>query len=350
MRYQFLIILIFLLAISNTIFAQKSCLNTLREAKELYEEGLIDEIPELLSECMESGFTRAQRIEAYKLIILAYLFDDDQLAAERTMDEFLRKFPEYEVMPNDPVEFVYLLESYKTSSVYSLNFTVGPVFSDQRILEPYTTTDFSITDVRTKISTGFFVNLGMSRNIGKSFFINVDLNYAFHNYEIEFSSETKLDDGSTVNQTTISAKEKMKKADLPISFSYNFGSGNINYVLRLGGVVSYITDVTLQPLRSQPGIDVPSSTKIDIKENRQQLYYAAMAGIGLEYKVPRGFIVIDLRYHFGFQNMVIGANRFANPELQSRYMYIDSDFALDYVSLGLGYHFSMYQSKKNRYE
>lgn len=349
MRYKFFILLIFSITFSNSISAQKSCLNTLREAKELYEEGLIDEIPQLLSDCMESGFTRTQRIEAYKLMILAYLFDDDQFAAEKTMDEFLKKFPEYEVMPDDPVEFVYLLESYKTSSVYTLNFTFGPNFSNQRVFEPYTTTDFTVTDITTKTGLGFYVNLGMSRNIGKSFFINVDLNYSFHNYSIEFSSITNLDNGEGVNQTNITAKEKLTKADLPISFSYSLRQGNINYVFRLGGMVSYITSAALLPLREQEGIDVPSSTNLDISQSRQEIYYAALAGLGFEYKIPRGFLVIDIRYHFGFQNLVIGANRYANPELQSRYMYIDSDFALDYFSIGFGYHFSMYQSKKNRY-
>jgi hypothetical protein len=349
MRYKFFIILIFSILFSNSISAQKSCLNTLREAKELYQEGLIDEIPQLLSDCMESGFTRSQRIEAYKLMILAYLFDDDQFAAEKTMDEFLKKFPEYEVMPDDPVEFVYLLESYKTSSVYTLNFTFGPNFSNQRIFEPYTASDFTVTDITTKTGAGFFVNLGMSRNIGKSFFINVDLNYSFHNYSIEFSSLTNLSNGEKVNQTDITAKEKLTKADLPISFSYSLRHGNINYVFRLGGMVSYITGATLLPLREQEGIDAPSSTNIDFSQNRQEIYYAALAGVGFEYKIPRGFLVIDIRYHFGFQNMVIEANRYAHPELQSRFMYIDSDFALDYLSIGFGYHFSMYQSKKNRY-
>lgn len=350
MRFKIIILLILSIALSLSLSAQKSCLNTLREAKELYEEGLIDEIPELLSGCMESGFTRAQRIEAYKLIILAYLFDDDQFAAEKTMDEFLKKFPEYEVMPDDPVEFVYLLESYKTSSVYTLNFTVGPNFTNQRIFEPYVATDMTVTDIKTKTGTGFFVNLGMSRNIGRSFFINIDLNYSFHNYSIEFLSSTNLRSGEQVNPTEISAKEKLTKADLPLSFSYSLRSGNINYVFRLGGMISYITGVTLLPYRSHdPDIDVRSSTNIDIAQNRQQLYYAALAGLGFEYKVPRGYLVIDLRYHFGFQNMVITDNRYANAELQSKYLYIDSDFALNYLSIGVGYHFSMYQSKKNRY-
>ena len=86
-KYHLLAIWILIFACSIT-FGQKSCLNTLREAKDLYEQGLIDEIPDLLSGCMESGFTRAQRIEAYKIIILTYLFDDDQFAAEKMMDEF----------------------------------------------------------------------------------------------------------------------------------------------------------------------------------------------------------------------------------------------------------------------
>ncbi len=349
MRHHFFILLVVLISISGSVLGQKSCLNTLREAKDLYEEGLIDEIPQLLSDCMESGFTRAQRIEAYKLIILAYLFDDDQFAAEKMMDEFLKKFPEYEVMPSDPVEFVYLLESYKTSSVYTLNFTFGPNFSNQRIIESYTTTDLSVTDIATKTGVGFFINLGMSRNIGKDFFINLDLNYSFHNYSMEFNSATNLNNVEQVNQTVISAKEKLKKVDLPLTFSYSFGQGSFNYVLRLGGMISYITDASLLPARTQTDFDAPATNRIDISQNRQQLYYAAIAGMGFEYKIPRGFLVLDLRYHFGFQNMVIGANRYNNPELLTEYMYIDSDFALDYLSIGLGYHFSMYQSRKNRY-
>ena len=166
---------------------------------------------------------------------------------------------------------------------------------------------------------------------------------------MEYSSATLLNDGDQVNQTNISAKEKLKKVDLPLTLSYSFGKGSFNYVLRLGGMISYITDASLLPARSQADFDAPAASSVDISQNRQQLYYAAVAGLGFEYKVPRGFLVLDLRYHFGFQNIVIGANRYNNPELLSKYMYIDSDFALDYLSIGIGYHFSMYQSKKNRY-
>ncbi|MGD2036172.1 MAG: hypothetical protein PVF73_14005, partial [Bacteroidales bacterium] len=192
--YKFILLLSFVLSALPDLSAQKSCLNTLREAKELYEGGLIDEIPELLSGCMESGFTRAQRIEAYKLIILAYLFDDAQFEAEKMMDEFLKKFPEYEVMPNDPVEFVYLLESYKTSSFYSVNLFFGPNFSNARITESYSTLDRSYAEFSDKTGTGFHIGLGVSRNLWKSVNINVDAIYSWQNFSFTEKTNTVTND------------------------------------------------------------------------------------------------------------------------------------------------------------
>src|SRR3972149_11036799 len=95
------------------IYSQEDCSAKIQEAKKFYEMGMIEEIHQMLSPCIEYGFTRTQKIEAYKLIILSYLFDDDQFEAERSMLEFLKKFPEYEIIPNDPVEFVYLFDSYR---------------------------------------------------------------------------------------------------------------------------------------------------------------------------------------------------------------------------------------------
>jgi hypothetical protein len=336
--------LLFLL--NSSIFAQKSCLNTLREAKTLYEQGLIDEIPELLAGCMESGFTRAQRIEAYKLIILAYLFDDDQFAAEKTMDEFLRKFPEYEIMPNDPVEFVYLLESYKTSSYYSLNLTFGPTFSNRRVTENYSAMNLSRTDFLDKTGTGFQVGFGISRNLFKSVNGNIGVFYTVNNYT--YSEECiSLLDSLTLSFADLLVNEQLTMINFPLSLSYRFGRGNLNYVFRLGGTAGLVRKAYLTPTRSQPTIESISES-VDIADHRNSMYYAAIVGTGLEYKIPRGFLVLDIRYQIGFQNMTIG-DRFSTPRLNGRYLHIDDDFKLDYVSVCLGYHFSIYQSKKNRF-
>src|SRR4030042_613026 len=118
-RFFIYIIVLVLPLFSLTARAQDDCSKTLQEARNRYDLGMIDEIPKMLAPCMQEGFTRTQRIEAYKLLILAYLFDDDQFDAEKTMFEFLKKFPEYQIMPNDPVEFIHLFESYRTTSEFS---------------------------------------------------------------------------------------------------------------------------------------------------------------------------------------------------------------------------------------
>jgi len=346
----FSLILLYLIVLSTlSVKAQRSCLNTLREAKELYESGLIDEIPELLSGCMESGFTRAQRIEAYKLIILAYLFDDDQFEAERMMDEFLKKFPEYEVMPNDPVEFVYLLESYKTSSFYSLNLFFGPNFTNPRITELYSTLDQSQSEFRDKTGVGFHVGFGISRNLWKSVNINIDAIYSWQNFTLVEKGFVQIGNGSPRNFTEITVKENMKKLDVPLSFTYKFGKGNFSYFARLGAMISYTIENSLSPQRTQFGTEAISESLTDIKKQREQITYAALGGLGFEYKIPRGYLILDFRYHVGLSNMVKEGNRYEFERFWSRYYYLDNNYMLDHLSISFGYYFSIYQSKKNRF-
>ena len=350
MNIRYLILFtISILFFNLAVMGQKSCLNTLREAKDLYEQGLIDEIPGLLSSCMESGFTRAQRIEAYKLIILAYLFDDDQFAAEKMMDEFLKKFPEYEVMPNDPVEFVYLLESYKTSSFYSINLTFGPTFTNPAIIEQYSVLDAANTDYSNKTGTGFHVGLGISRNLFKSVNGNIGVFYSTYHYSFLEETVTELKDES-YSFADIVAKEEISRIDVPLSFTFVLGRGNLHYTARIGFQVGYVLNAGLSVNRSQSAFDNDiSNPDIDLTDYRKSLDYAAVLGAGLEYKIPRGFLVLDLRYRAGLTNVNLGEGRFDNPSHYSRYFHLDDDFRLDYLSIAVGYHFSIYQSKKDRF-
>lgn len=347
MKLKHIIIFILLVSQQLMLYSQKSCLNTLREAKELYEQGLIDEIPDLLNECMISGFTRTQRIEAYKLIILAYLFDDDQFAAEKMMDEFLKKFPEYEIMPNDPVEFVYLLESYKTSSVYSLNLIFGPTFSNRRIVEPYSTMNTGQTRELDKIGTGFQIGFGVSRNLWKDIDGNIGFIYSINNYSSQQKTSTLLS-SEELSFADLSANERLTVISIPLTFTYRFGQGNLNYFGRLGGSVGFVNSAKLTLSRSQPEIETISETFEDISDKRNNLYFAGIIGAGIEYKIPRGFLVLDIRYQVGFENMTEG-EPFSTARFPGRYLYLDDEFKLDYVSISIGYHLSIYQSKKNRF-
>ena len=338
-----------MLLFSSLSYAQKSCLNTLREAKDLYEQGLIDEIPGLLADCMESGFTRAQRIEAYKLIILAYLFDDDQFAAEKMMDEFLRKFPEYEVMPNDPVEFVYLLESYKTSSFYSVNLTFGPTFTNPVIQEQFSTQDVTNTEYKNTTGTGFHIGLGVSRNLFKSINGNIGFFYSTYNYSFLETTRFQVSE-EDFTETENLAEERLTRIDIPLTVTYIIGKGNLHYFARLGGSVGIVTNVDLSLSRSHSELDNSiSNPDIDFSNYRRSMDYAIVIGGGFEYKIPRGYLVLDLRYKLGLSDITLSEKRHDDPLLYSRYFHLDDDFTLNNFTVAVGYHFSIYQSKKNRF-
>jgi hypothetical protein len=283
MKLQSIIIFTLLLLLGLNSKAQVNCLNTLREAKELYEAGQIDEISEMLSGCMLSGFTRTERVEAYKLIIMAYLFDDNQVEAEKTMDDFLKKFPEYEVMPNDPVEFVYLLESYKTSSVYSLNLFFGPTISNQRIKEPYSVFDQNMTKSSDKYGASYQLGFGISRNIWKELTANLDFIYSLHSFS-QTEQYNIVINSLTYTRYNIVSKEKLKKIDFPLSFTYSFGKGNLSYFARIGGMLSFVTNSSLSVSRSYelPEPATLPQGNLNIKDLRKKYYYAVLGGAGIQ--------------------------------------------------------------------
>src|SRR4030042_2899507 len=176
------LMILFFIFIPVSVQAQNDCSKTLQDARNLYDLGMIDEIPKMLSPCMQEGFTRPQRIEAYKLLILAYLFDDDQFDAEKTMTEFLKKYPEYEIMPNDPVEFIHLFETYRTASEFSIGITAGLNLTNPHILEPYSMMNLATTECSNATLSGYQFGLSAGRYVSERMMINIELQLAQHRY------------------------------------------------------------------------------------------------------------------------------------------------------------------------
>lgn len=329
------------------VIGQEDCIKSFQRAKRLYDQGIIDEIPEILGPCIESGFTRAQKIEAYKLIILAYLFDDNQYEAEKNMLEFLKKYPEYEVMPNDPVEFVYLFESYKTKAIISLGFTLGPNFTNPRIIEPwYAGGDDMNISYANSTGAGFHMGLNLSRYISNSFFLNVGLNYMGSRYSFmdKIAYPYKQEDLQTTETTF---DEKLSRLDIPLTIAYELSSRNINFYLCAGFSVGSIYKVIGIPSKTY-GEELPPVTGADIvmTDYREKLIYSSIMGTGLKFKVPRGYLVSDFRYYIGLNNIIKPESRNEITDLWSTYLYIDDDYSINSFTISIGYYLSFYKPGK----
>ena len=328
------------------LIGQEDCLKSFQRAKRLYDQGMIDEIPEILAPCIESGFTRAQNIEAYKLIILAYLFDDDQYKAEKSMLEFLKKYPEYEIMPNDPVEFVYLFESYKTKAIISLGFTFGPNFTNPRIIEPYVAGDLTKSSSTNSTGAGFQVGFNISRYITGRIFMDLGVNYKKSQYS--FKDDIKYLYKADEQNTKVTFNENISRLDIPLIIACEIiKTRNINCYLSGGFNIGNISRVTGIPSKTR-GEDMPAETGADIimTDFRENTLYSGIVGMGIKYKVPRGFLICDLRYYIGLHNIFIPENRNEIANLWAKYQYVDDDYSISSFTVSVGYYFSFYQPKK----
>ena len=115
MYKRILLILPLFFGLQTSLFAQDmvKCNQLLEDAREAYAAGMVELVPELLLPCMESGLTGTPKIEAYKLVINAYLFDYLPDEADKLMSDFLDENPNYEGQASDPAEFKLLLNAHK---------------------------------------------------------------------------------------------------------------------------------------------------------------------------------------------------------------------------------------------
>ncbi|MBN2613374.1 MAG: PorT family protein [Bacteroidales bacterium] len=342
MMQKFLGVFFLMLFLSNfapDAFSQEDCGSKLVEAQKLYRQGIIEEIPGMLKPCIESGFTRLQRNEAYKILILAYLFDGDQMNAESTMVEFLKKNPEYEVMPNDPVEFVSLFESFRTLSVFSFGLRFGTNFTNPRIIEQFSALNTSHTDSKNITGAGYHVGVSINQYVAKRIFLNLGINYVHSSYK--FLEESVINPGSPDPATiSTSLKEFINLYEVPVSLGYEIEYKGLNFYLKTGLGFNKVSGVSAIPESGAVGAE------ITMTPYRKNILYTAQFGAGLKYKIPRGYLIFDLKYQYGLNNIVMSDLRYTNDELIWRYNYVDDDFSLNAFSISAGYNFSFYQPKK----
>ena len=339
LRYVTLFLL--LLSFSVMVSAQEgSCSFKLEEAENLYETGVLDSIPSMLRGCMADGFDDDELSRAYKLLILTYLFEDYQEMAELTMLKFLKKFPEYELKANDPVEFKYLYESYQTVPVFSIGAVGGINYSFIRVIEPFGLSyDENVYGEYTSAGVGYQAGVQFIKYVNEHIDIHLDVIYNARKFDYtiqQLDSRVEYDE----NQSILS---------FPLTGTYNYRMGMISAYARLGFSVDYRMSSTAGLSRyvdDNAGIDDITGSDLDILADRSEINLALVGGGGLKYHVKKGYVMLDIRYHFGVTNQVVEENRFANDEKWANYQYVDDDFAMNNLFISAGYVFSIFKTRK----
>lgn len=346
---KYIFIGFFILVVNHSGLSQYiDCDSTLIEAQKLFNQGMIEKIEEVLKPCFERGFTHNQRAVAYKLIIFVSLLNGDQAKAESTMLTFLHENPKYEIMPDDPVEFVYLFESFKTKSVFSVGFTIGPNFTNPSVKKSVTSGDANNTESSNKSGTGFQAGLAAYRHISQHLFLNIECYYNFNTYQFTDKFKKLGSFEENPDYDIVTYKEKISRIDVPLSLGFETQSRVITYYFTIGGSYSYLFKAYGKPSKEfQYNSEVVNGATKSVLSSRNQHLFFANAGFGTRIKMHHRSLSVDAKVNLGMNPIVIEKNVTDNTLIPD-FQYIDDVYRVNTVSLSLGYFFSFYRTQKKQ--
>jgi hypothetical protein len=333
------ILFIFVSVFSTSVLGQNICSQNLKKAQKEYDEGRLSEVPVTLEECLKEGFTKDQKLQAYRLLILTYLFTDELELAEQNLLKLLNEDPEYTINPLlDPAEFTTLYNTYNTSAVISIGLTGGPNQTRVHLHQAYST-DNSNNKATYKPHFGFQTGLSADILLKKRFQLNTGLQLVQKSYEYK----NKL-----FQYTNLDLKESQLWMELPVALKYNFRYKKklIPYLYAGASVNLFLSSIGKLTRISDAGNNDASGPNVKLGSLRNRFNYSALIGGGLKYKIGYSYLCLDLRYAYGLKNIVNTSKRYSDSNLIYFYGYLDSDISINNLFVSVGYFKSFYKPKK----
>jgi hypothetical protein len=335
------IFLFVLFALSSAFsFAQNPCNDKLNYAKQLFESGQIEQIPDILDSCLENGFGKSEENQAYRLLIQTYLFDYNRDKALEVMFWFLKKYPEYTFTASDPLEIKEVFDAYKIQPNWGFGIYGGTTLSQVNSLQNFSVLNLNNLNSAYKQKLGSNIGLFIEKYMGPHFALSLGFNFKTVNFQ--------NDEISSNNQTSVTLKESTSWYSSPLSFSYVFGKGRVAPFIFCGTDFEILLkakgDFLLRINQNNNSI-ISQSGSSDIKASRKQFNCSAFGGLGLRYKIPKGYLKLWMGYSYAFTDYVNSSNRYQNINNIMKYGYLDDNMQRNQFTIAFTYSRILYKIK-----
>lgn len=339
-------ILVLALIITTAVTAHaQNCAQTLRLARSTYDQGRLHELKGLLTKCLENneanGFTKQERVEAYKLLTMGYIYLEEPEKADSSMLLLLNT--DYYFKPNekvDPQEFLGLYKTFRTDPVYRVGLKAGPIATQPNVSESNVANDGN-SSYRNKI--GFLVGGFVEIPVLKKFILNPEL--YFVNKKFELNNQVNIvETPSTESQSWIS---------LPVSLQYQFfrekfkkDEARIMPYVSVGAQADYLLSGNINLTTERVGYAPVAPKTVDSKSVRNPINISAVASAGAKMKFGPGLLLAEVRFVYGLSNITNSDGIYANQDLVFSNYLVDGIYKLNSLSLTVGYGYNIFKPKK----
>jgi hypothetical protein len=330
--FSFLLLVCFC---ANAQSTQTDCSNVLIAADKDYEAGRFSNCIEKLNNCMNS-LAKQDRYEAYRLLSLCYMVTNEDQKANESMVQLLEHKPDYRDYPYfDPLEFTKLAAKYTVWSQLELGLKTGVNINSIRVIENYSINGLGgVYHPELGFQVGIIGEYFFKKNVS----VALDLCYEGLNY-----SKTTIEPSDWTQEFT----ENLRYFSLPVTGKYYFlNQKGFRISAELGFQVQLLsqTNSTIE-FTNQKTNEIIQKTAEQKNQRTNTLLYG-LGGIAVYKKIGGGNVFMDIRYAYGFSNVVNAEKRNDNPEFSFTNQYIDSDIAFNPLYISFGYQFPIPQFYK----
>lgn len=319
--------------------AQNTCTDQLKLAQRKFDDGLLDDIPQLLANCMKDGFTDEEKTNAYKLLIQTYLFSEKQDKADEVMMQFLKDFPSYVIAVNDPKEFVNLHSTYRTKPIFKIEFKLGTTFCMPKIVEQYGTSDLNSVKPTYKAKAGFNVELNYLNKLYKNFDYSIGASLTISTFDYK---------NNPTSYSTVSGTFTSWYVGLPIACRYNYKYKGINFFAKIGIEPVYLLKSSASFTRKDNIItrQEPFTGTEDLLNMQKKIDIRPLIAIGTSFKLQEWWLNVAAGFKFSTIVQADKNKRYSNETLASKYFYVQDDLLFNQTYLSVSFIRPIYKPKK----
>ncbi|MCX8489472.1 MAG: outer membrane beta-barrel protein [Cyclobacteriaceae bacterium] len=344
--------------INLSAMGQQNCAQSLRLASSSYDQGRLHELPELLKTCLENGFSSIEKVSAYKLLALSYLYLEEPEKADNAMLNLLRTDNFFE--PNqsvDPAEFIGLYNTFRTKPLFSIGIKAIGITTLPSVINNYYVGNAAIGvgEYTTTISIGGGLSFEKSlfqkskNHLLRKLTIAPDLLFTPRNFSYSTGSIFLADNPQIGNTdpTRLTVVEKQTWIDLNIMLQYKLSANSSwNPYLTIGPTLSFLVGASRENITKlgETGNSVSGKT-IDVSSSFRPLIYGANIGLGVKKKLGAVFLTAELRYQHSLGN-AINASKRTNLENTFDYASQFNDLNLSAFSIQFGFAYPIFIPKK----
>jgi hypothetical protein len=346
-----LLLLVFVLTASYGQTVNLTGAQILRSARSIYDQGRLHELPAILEDGFaQEKFNDNEKVEAYKILILTYIYIEEPEKADAAMISLLDTDPFFSLSKADPVEFKNLYRKFRTAPLFRAGVKGGVNQTMVNTLKNYFIPATSGGKGTYKSDLGFHGALIYEKDLTKKFekfVLAPELAFVIQSFTYENSSTNNVDfedKGASLNHkithTRLQLNPIVQYKLVKIGEDYDDKNKRLVPLVFAGPSISYLLSSSFAGQNTLESKESSLSGTIDNTDSYKSLTISVIAGAGARLKIGGIYLVGDIRFQYGLFNAVNGDNRYRtsaeNSSLLFDYQYVDNDFKLSLASVNLG--------------